>query len=99
MCIILQIFPQVSSVGDIICGACGEMVYLIDGDRQTDRQTEGALVLINFSYQELTWNSLHGPLMRLAVKLRAGSLDSWSQGFQATALKISTQRGDESKET
>ena len=44
------------------------MAYLIDGDSQPARQTERALALINFSYQELTWNSFHRSLMRLGVR-------------------------------
>lgn len=55
-----------------------EMACLIDGDRQLARQTEGVLALINFSYQELTWNSFHRPLIALGV--REGGRDLLRRG-------------------
>lgn len=54
------------------------MACLIDGDRQLARQTEGVLALINFSYQELTWNSFHRPLIALGV--REGGRDLLRRG-------------------
>lgn len=72
-----------------------KMAYLIHADRQPTKQTEGVLVFIKFSSQQLTWNCVPRLLMKLAweggknlILRRRQLLLRWGRGRNSCPLSF-----------